>query len=177
MMNKININTYLPKASDNFFFDNNIWMYLYCPLGSYNSKIVQDYSNFFEKILNVGAKLYVSSLVLSEFYNSYSRLEFNIWKVGKGEKDYKKDFKPTDKFKETSKLINMSIESRILGVAKRINDEFINMSIEDISLRCENLDFNDSYYVELAKKYNCKIVTNDRDFFTISDNIEIATSL
>ncbi|MEA3450841.1 MAG: PIN domain-containing protein, partial [Bacteroidota bacterium] len=73
-MTKIDINTYSPKASDKFFFDNNIWMYLYCPIGSYKEILVQKYSNLFGKILEVGAKIYVSSLVLSEFYNSYSRL-------------------------------------------------------------------------------------------------------
>lgn len=176
MMNKISIDSYTPKASDEFFFDNNIWMYLYCPIGNYKQHIVSKYSVFFAKILESGAKIYVSSLVLSEFFNSFSRLDFNIWRNSK-KKDYKKDFRPTDRFKETSKTIVNTIEGRILGVAERINDKFTDMTIEDISDKCEDLDFNDSYYIELAKKHNCKIVTNDSDFLSISDDIEILTLL
>ena len=41
--------------------------------------------------------------------------------------------------------------------------------IEKIGL----LDFNDSYYVELAKKNCFKIVTNDNDFKNIEDDITI----
>jgi len=175
-MNKIDINSYTPKASDKFFFDNNIWMYLYCPIGNYNQYSIDKYSDFFSKIIEAGAKIYVSSLVLSEFFNSFSRLDFNIWRGGQT-KDYKKDFRPTLRFKETSETIVNTIEGRILGIAERINDEFTDMSIEDISDKCEDLDFNDSYYIELAKKHNCKIVTNDSDFLSITDDIDVVTLL
>ncbi|MEN8120208.1 MAG: PIN domain-containing protein [Bacteroidota bacterium] len=173
-MNKININSYIPKSTDKFFFDNNVWMYLYCPIGNYNEYSVSKYSIFFAKILDVGAKIYVSALILSEFYNSFSRLDFNIWRNGE-EKDYKKDFRPTQRYKETSETIVTTIESRILGVAERINDEFTNIPIDEISRNCTDLDFNDSYYIELSKKCACKIVTNDRDFLNISDDIDVVT--
>jgi len=175
-MNKFDVNTYNPKSSDKFFFDNNIWMYLYCPIGNHNQYAVKKYSNFFSKIIDANSTIYVSSLILSEFYNTYSRLDFNIWRKNKI-KDYKKDYRHTQQFKETSETIVNTIESRILGIAKRINDEFIDLPIEEISLKCKNLDFNDSYYIELAKKTNCKIVTNDKDFLIISDDVEILTLL
>ena len=60
-MNKINITDYVPKHSDKFFFDNNIWMYLYCPIGNYNKYVVDKYSDFFGKILDVKALLSVAS--------------------------------------------------------------------------------------------------------------------
>ncbi|MCK4663679.1 MAG: PIN domain-containing protein [Bacteroidales bacterium] len=173
-MNKINIVSYSPKASDKFFFDNNVWMYLYCPIGNYNQFSVSKYSDFFGKIIDAGATIYVSSLILSEFFNSYSRLDFNIWRNGE-DKNYKKDFRPTERFKETSEIIVNTIESRILGIAERINDEFTNIPIEEINEKCKDLDFNDGYYIELSKKYACKIVTNDRDFLNVSDEIDIFT--
>lgn len=174
-MNKIDISTYTPKSTDTFFFDNNVWMYLYCPLGNHNPRYQTIYSDLFGKIMSVGAKIYVSSLVLSEFYNSYSRLDFNIWRNGET-KDFKRDYRPTQRFKDISQTIILSIESRILGIADRIDDEFSTMNIEDISAKCEELDFNDSYYVELVKKYDCKLVTNDRDFLNVSDSIDIITA-
>jgi predicted nucleic acid-binding protein len=175
-MNKININTYHPKNTDKFFFDNNVWMYLYCPLGNHNQASQKKYSDFFGKVLKSEATIYVSSMLLSEFYNSYSRLDFNIWRNGEA-KDYKKHYRPTERFKETSEIILMTIESRILGVSQRLDDDFKNMSIEDINNKCLELDFNDSYYVELIKKNNCIMVTNDRDFLTINDDVAIVTAL
>jgi len=173
-MNKIDINLYQPKTTDKFFFDNNVWMYLYCPIGNHNAYSVSKYSDFFGKVIDAGATIFVSSLVLSEFYNSYSRLDFNIWRNGIA-KDYKKDFRKTERFRETSETIVNTIESRILGIAERINDEFVSIPIEEISEKCKVLDFNDSYYIELSKKHGCKIVTNDRDFLSITDDIEILT--
>lgn len=173
-MNRINIESYIPKASDKFFFDNNIWMYLYCPIGSYNKYSVKIYSDFFDKILQSRATIFVSSLILSEFYNSYSRLDFNIWKNNE-KKDYKKDFRPTQRYIETSEIIVNTIESRILGIAERIDDDFSSIQIDEINRKCNDLDFNDSYYIELSKKCACKIVTNDRDFLKISDNVDVLT--
>ncbi|MBE9467216.1 MAG: PIN domain-containing protein [Bacteroidetes bacterium] len=172
MMNKINITNYTPKNTDKFLFDNNIWMYLYCPIGSYNKYVVDKYSNFFGKILDAKATIYVSSLILSEFYNTYIRLDFNIWK-GNKKKDFKKDYRPLPQCKTTSETITNSIESRILGVSKKINDDFVDISINKLIEKIGLLDFNDSYYVELAKKNNFKIVTNDKDFQNIKDDITI----
>ncbi len=175
-MNRIDIQTYTPKYSDKFFFDNNIWMYLYCPIGNHRQDIVKVYSDFFGKVLSAGSSIYVPSLILSEFYNAYSRLDFNIWR-GKSTKDYKKDYRPTQQFKDISKTILTTIEARILGIAKRVNDGFEGMDIEKISAKCVDLDFNDSYYVELAKRNGFKVVTNDKDFLSVSDDIEIITRL
>ena len=158
-MNRINIDTYIPKNTDKFFFDNNIWMYLYCPIGNYNQNAVTKYSDFFAKVLSVGSTIYVSSIILSEFYNTYNRLDFNIWKTPET-KNYKKDYRPTQQFKDTSQNIVMTIETRILGIAKRVDDGFVDIDIEQISTKCGKLDFNDSYYVELAKRNGFKIPTN-----------------
>src|SRR3990172_1235292 len=86
-----------PKKSDSFFFDTNIWMYFYCPIGSYNQFIVSKYDKFFKKTLAVGSSIFVSSLILSEFFNAYCRLEFNILRVNDPSRynDYKKNFKKT----------------------------------------------------------------------------------
>ena len=147
-------------------------MYLYCPIGQYNENIVNVYSDFFGRALDVQSTIYVSSLIISEFYNSFIRLDFNIWKKTQS-LDYKKDFRPTEQFQKTNQLVLRSIESRILGVSKRINEDFSTLSIENIIERVGLLDYNDSYYVELSKMYGLKIVTNDKDFDRISDDVTI----
>ncbi len=171
-MIKLSITSYKPQRSDKFFFDNNIWMYLYCPIGNYKEEIVSQYSNFFGKVLDAGSTIYVSSLTLSEFYNAYLRLDFNIWRCDE-KKDFKKDFRPTEQFKKTNETILRSIESRILGISRRVDDDFTSLPVSKLIERIGILDFNDNYYTELALKHSFKIVTNDRDFEQVKDNITI----
>ncbi len=173
-MNKIDVTKYTPKVADRFLFDNNIWMYLYCPIGGYNDHVSEKYSDFFGKILDVGAKIYVPSIILSEFYNSYVRLDFNIWR-NKEEKDFKRDYRPLDRFKEISEVVINSIESRILGIAEKINDSFDEINLDQLTKNIGSLDFNDSLLVELATKNKLKLVTHDKDFLDANAEIDIVT--
>lgn len=173
-MKKIRIANYTPKSGDKFLFDNNIWMYLYCPIGSFREAVQDSYSNFFQKILDIGAKIFVPSLVLSEFTNKYFHLDFKIWCDGE-DKNFKKDYRISDSYKNTVEDISMRIESQILAVSNRIDDDFSEASIKDIYRRFEYMGFNDSYYVELGKIYDLMIVTNDTDFLNVEDEVTILT--
>ena len=61
MSNKIDISTYNPTKNDSFFVDNNVWMYLFCPVGNYNEYLVNTYNTFFFKILKNKCTIYTSS--------------------------------------------------------------------------------------------------------------------
>jgi predicted nucleic acid-binding protein len=173
-MNRIDITQYNPKSTDHFLFDNNVWVYIFSPIGNHNPYAVDKFSDFFGKVIDCGAKVYVPSIILSEFYNTNIRLDFNIWR-NKEDKDFKKDYRPLERFKENSKLIVNSIESQILGVGTKLDDKLTEIKIEEISNRVEKLDFNDSYLVGLALMNNLKLVTNDKDFLSINDDIDILT--
>jgi len=173
-MIKLSITKYIPKRTDKFYFDNNIWMYLYCPIGNYKDEVVNKYSDFFGKIIDAGSSIYVSSLTLSEFYNAYIRLDFNIWRSDE-KKDIKKDFRPTEQYKKTNEIILRSIENSILGISQRIDDDFKNMPLNQLLDKIGLIDFNDSYYIELAKRHDLIIVTNDKDFTNVKDDITILT--
>src|SRR4030043_2389463 len=96
-MKRIRVADYTPKSSDKFLFNNNIWMYLFCPIGNYNANMQDRCSSFFGKILDAGAKIYVTSLTLSEFSNKYFHIDFQIWKDGE-EKDFKQDYRKTKRY-------------------------------------------------------------------------------
>ena len=82
-MTKIDVSKYHPKSKDTFFFDNNIWMYLFCPLlGASQQRYINGYSEFLEKVLNAESSVFVSSLILSEFYNAYIQLDYKRVKAG-----------------------------------------------------------------------------------------------
>jgi len=172
------ISDYQSKASDVYFFDTNVWMYLFCPIGNYNIKTQKIYSGFFKEVTSVGACIWINSLVLSEFCNAWLRIEFKQWCESNQtpKADYKKDFIPSETYKETVGEIKEVIQE-ILKKSERTSDEFSAINIDNVLNELENCDFNDSYYLELAQQKNWKIVTHDADLFKNNKlNIEIITA-
>lgn len=177
MSNKIDISTYNPTKNDAFFVDNNVWMYLFCPVGNYNEDLVNTYNTFFFKILKNKCTMYTSSLILSEFFNSYCRVDFKVKrKSNPSLKDYKKDFRNTDYFNELSESICEIIKDKILKYSIRLDDRFSELDIEDVLTGDKNFDFNDKYIAKLCEDKNIKILTNDKDFLNLNNNIDIVTS-
>ncbi len=163
MSNIIAIDSYQPQEEDKFFFDTNIWMFLYCPMGNYKEAIVKKYDGFLKKAIGIKSSIFISSLVLSEFFNAYTRLEFNILK-GKEPLDFKKDFRGTDDYQRLVINIKTIVKTKILKLAKRLNDNFSNINIDELFEDIEQSDFNDKYYQFLAITENIMIVTDDSDF-------------
>lgn len=163
----IDISAYTPLESDKFFFDANIWMYLYCPIGNYKKDVIDQYSSFLKKAYNARSSIFISSLVLSEFFNAWIGLDFNILKGSDRSKyaDFKrKDFRSTESYKNSATTIKTVVTKHILNIAKRTDDKFKNISFDELFKEIEMSDFNDNYYLAMANCENFKIVTNDYDF-------------
>lgn len=177
MSNTIDINSYKPKITDSFFFDNNIWMYLFCPIGNHQVAKQKSYSNFYKEIVTTGKTIYVNSLVLSEFSNSYLRLDFNIWrkKEGVSAEEYKTKFVGTIHHRNTVETVVSSING-ILKNSTRVSDDFHMINMATILSAFEIADFNDAYYLVQAKKNNWKIVSDDNDLKKNQLGIEIITA-
>jgi predicted nucleic acid-binding protein len=162
--NIVRIGDYQPKASDVFFFDNNIWMFLFCPLGNYQLKRQQAYSNFFQLLLSRQLPIFVNSLVLSEFSNRYLRLDFDLANKGSATYlNYKKDYVGSPRFINTVQDLKKAM-TQILSVCQRCSDEFNSINVADILTLFQKIGFNDSYYLHFAKKKNWIILTDDSDF-------------
>lgn len=166
MANVHNIGDYTPKFTDTFFFDTNVWIYLFCPIANNRDKEQRAYSNFYKLLIQGDKGIFVNSLVLSEFANTYLRIDFNLWKEANKifRADYKRDFVGTDRFKETVGDIKLAIKV-ILSKSQRMTDNFNSISIDNLFSEFGKSDFNDSYYIELARMNDWKIVTHDADFF------------
>lgn len=163
----IDISTYTPRESDKFFFDANIWMYLYCPIGNYQKDVINKYSSFLKKAYNAKSSIFISSLVLSEFFNTWIGLDFNILKGSDPSKyaDFKrKDFRSTESYKNSATTIKTVVTKDIMKIAKRTDDKFENILLDELFNEIEASDFNDNYYLTMANCENFKIVTNDYDF-------------
>jgi predicted nucleic acid-binding protein len=161
----IDIKSYSPKALDVFFFDNSVWMYLFCPLGNYNRNKQRHYSSFLQSIKTSKSTIFISSLVLSEFANRYLRMDFERWKDEENVPlaVFKKDFIGIPRYSETVEEIKRNI-NQILKFCEKSGDNFNAVDFDSVLLNLSSIDFNDSYYIELAKLDNWKIVTDDEDF-------------
>ncbi|OFX59213.1 MAG: hypothetical protein A2046_12825 [Bacteroidetes bacterium GWA2_30_7] len=170
------IQDYKPTFNDSLFFDNNVWVFLFCPIANYELKKQRLYSNFLKEVRQSKSAIFINSLVLSEFCNFWLKTEFNNWKKSNPSKmNYKKDFIPTVEFKKVVDDIRIALNS-ILKITEKGSDNFNAVKIDYILTEFGNCDFNDSYYLELARLNNWKIVTDDSDLFNNNKlNIEIIT--
>ena len=171
------IRNYTPHSSDNFFFDNNVWMYIFCPIGNHDRRKQQVYSSFLEEIKRRQATIWINSLVLSEFFNAYIRLDYNLWKDETIKQcaggvipktDYKNDYRKTIRYKEHVIAVNSAIES-IMSLCEKSSDNFNSLEATTLLSSIKDLDFNDAYYILWSKSlsFPLRIVTDDRDFNTV----------
>lgn len=168
MANRIeSIKSYSIKSSDVFFFDNNVWMYLLCPIGNYKASKQAEYSKFFSYVVSRKVPIFTNSLVISEFANRYLKLDFALENSKKGNpgrfKDFKKDYLKSAEGKATINFLKNQI-GQILKVCEKCSDEFNSINTDDVMQLFVEIGFNDSYYVNQAKKKNWIIVSDDSDF-------------
>lgn len=179
MNNVIDIDTYTPLESDNFFFDTNIWIYLFCPIGNYKKKVIKKYDGFLKRACQSKSSVFISALVLSEFFNTWLRLDFNIKKSEYPSRysDFKKDFRNTKLYEDQALSIKTVVRKQIMRIAQRIDDKFATISIDDIFKEIEISDFNDNYFLVMANLEKFKIVTDDHDFvFSRAITVPILTA-
>lgn len=173
----VDITNYTPKSSDIFFFDNNIWMYIYTPLVNYNKYKQKHYSSFLQSITSSRSTIFISSMILSEFSNRNLRMDFELWKdeTENYSAEFKKDYFPTKRYKETVEEIKSYI-NQIMKNCIKTSDNFNAIELKDVLAHFSHIDFNDSYILELAKIDKLKIVTDDDDFSKYTNhNLEIFT--
>lgn len=159
------IEKFEPKAGEAYLFDTNIWLYLYSPVTQYSYYIKEIFSEFMYKCVGVGAKIYVTSLIVSEFYNTAMRIEYKAHQTDM----YKKGFRNGQTLGDD--LLGI-IKYCILSKAEKLNDNFEDFTGDNFE---SSYDFNDYYMVQLCKSKGIKIVTNDSDFKFFSDDVDIIT--
>lgn len=164
------IKGFYPNPNQTFFLDNNIWMFLLCPIGNSSSAKQKSYSSFIEKAKSNGASIVVSSLVLSEFTNRYYRLDFELWKneFNRFDATYKKDYVGSSRYSETTEAVAASVRG-IMKMAMPWADNLNSMNIPRLLGNLSVCDFNDSYYAELVADQKWILVSDDSDFAKIQN--------
>ncbi|MDP4176668.1 MAG: PIN domain-containing protein [Bacteroidota bacterium] len=170
------IKDYQPSKNEGFFFDTNVWLYITYPAGDYDKEQQTSYSDFMTKILSNGAKVFITPSLISEFCNRYLRNEFYILKQSDPVKykDFKKDFRPDQQYKESVIFLQATIKAQLLKLTTLMNFDCTVSELETIINKLYEIDFNDTYYSLLAKKHGYKIVTHDYDFVHL--DVPVCTS-
>ncbi len=172
------IKDYEVGPSEEFFFDTNVWMLIFAPLAGSKQDRQRKYSSLFRDILLRGATIWINSQVVAEFINANLRLEFKQWKEQKQLPlaDFKRDFRSTQEY--TSALnYAKSLISDILEKCQRYPDDFntidINAIISSMGTSC---DYGDAIIIDLCKRRNYKLVTDDSDMIKVQYTFHVITA-
>jgi len=179
MSNIIDITKYPLSCKHHFIFDANIWLYLYWP----NQNIYKDesriYSDFLKKVRQSNSKIYLFSLILSEFINIWVN---EFYRTQKKVYRNKKEWKKSPDFPECLEGL-LPVYKKIRSATIPSDDLFRNAPIIEIIENLGNYDFNDGYYQYLAAhsqkdklKYKFIVVTHDDDFGMADSSITILTA-
>ncbi len=163
MANVESVEGYHFTPQDRLFFDTNIWLYLLGPQKPRN-RVVEIYSQMFLEVLRRESQLFIDVLVLSEFFNTYSRILFNHVQRQNSFRNFK-EFRNSAGFIGIAQDISVDAMT-ILKHCSRLESGF---STLDINGTLDNytkgsFDFNDQIIADLCRVKDLMLITHDFDF-------------
>lgn len=162
--------TYDFPSEKNYFFDTNIWLYIYGPIGWPDQKSAV-YSRVLREIRNSNGTIYINCMVISEFINAFSRIEF------KQQTTYSrfKEFRNSLSFRPVAEDIASNVK-KILRNTLTCDPELKVIDLPEIMSFFEQgkYDFNDLVFAEICRSKEMVFVTHDKDFSELG--VEILTA-
>lgn len=161
-----------------YFFDANVWMFIFGPIAGSSPKKQSIYSALLKNIISHKAKVYVSSLVLSEYINAVLHIGFNQWKRATDNVNavFKRDYRATQDYKDTLADAIRQVQA-ILDVCEKRPDDFHIVDIHRILASMDqNADYNDAYYIHDCEKVGLMLVSDDTDVQMIRSKIKLITA-
>ncbi len=147
------------------FFDTNILIFLF---GTHTQDRYRQnlYAKLYKMLLSPKSLFYVDFIVVSEFINRLSRVEYenylNFHNLQRSEFSYKK-YRNTDEGTTTIKGIYSTAIDDILNKFLITGKQFIRKDLESF-LQINDLDFSDKAIELVCKENNFVLFTDDRDF-------------
>ncbi len=150
-------------SGEQILVDTNIWLYLFPAPGNPPPRYAQQYSSAFLNLVNVKAQPILDTMVLSEYLNRYCRIEW--------EGNYKSQYLTFKQFRKSAdfQAIASSAKTfagRILNFCQihSVSPDELDLNQALVDFASGQTDFNDSILVDICKKRNLKLMTNDGDF-------------
>lgn len=153
-----------------YFFDTNIWLYIYGPIGWPDPRS-DAYSKALKEILNSDGTIYINCMIISEFINAFARIEF------KQQTDFTrfKDFRNSLAFRAIAQDIAYNVR-KILKSTLACDPELQAIDLPEVMDFFEQgkYDFNDLLFAQICRAKNMVFVTHDKDFSELG--VEILTA-
>ncbi|MEL7665537.1 MAG: PIN domain-containing protein [Methanosarcina mazei] len=164
------IETYDFPEERSYFFDTNIWLYIYGPIGWPDQKSAV-YSRALREIRNSNGTIYINCMIISEFINAFSRIEF---KQQTTHSRYK-DFRNSISFRPVAEDIASNVKKILRNTLACDNDLKV-IDLPEIMSFFEQgkYDFNDLVFAEICRSGEMVFVTHDKDFSELG--VEILTA-
>jgi predicted nucleic acid-binding protein len=164
------IENYDFPAGKDYFFDTNIWLYIYGPI-SWPDQMSDAYSRTLKKIRNSEGTIYINCMIISEFINAFSRIEF------KQQTDFTrfKEFRNSLAFRAIAQDIAYNVR-KILKSTLTCDPELQAIDIPEVMDLFEQgkYDFNDLLFAQICRGKDMVFVTHDKDFSELG--VEILTA-
>jgi predicted nucleic acid-binding protein len=154
--------SYQFNAGEGILIDANIWLYLAPPATQPTPPWVRTYSSVFARLLHANAVPLVDTLVLSEYCNSYLRLEYNAsWKT-----QYPQ-FKTFRQSQDGHAVLQTAVAemAAILRQSTLCDTVLTAIDIPGVlqAVQSGSLDFNDGVMLENCRLHNWKLLSHDGD--------------
>lgn len=172
------ISDYTVGPSEEFFFDTNVWLYIFAPIAGAKMTKQNVYSKLYSEVISRGATIWINSQVIAEYVNVCLRFEFAQWKERTKNygAEFKKDYRSTSDYILALKNVKIQITA-ILQKSERIPDEFNSINIESIiESMGSSIDYGDAIIVDLCKRKKYKLVTDDSDITKSSFSFAVLTA-
>ncbi len=174
MRNKaFDLSAYSFSSDEKILIDTNIWLYLFPAPGNPSQRFARQYSTAFANLVSAQAQPILDPMVLSEYLNRYIRIEWD----GNYKSTYPrfKDFRNSPDFLAVVSAAEI-FAKRILSFCQvhSISANEVDLSTALADFSSGNVDFNDAILVDICKKRNLKLMTNDADFQ--NGGIEVLTT-
>lgn len=168
---------YTVGPTEEFFFDTNVWMFIFAPIAGSQPKKQKAYSAFFNEILSRGATIWINSQVVAEYINRCLHMEFGQWKdrTQNYGADFKLHFRATLDYLSALNDAKSNI-SAILQKSEKQSDSFNSIDVNSIIASMgSSLDYGDAIIVDLCKRKKYKLVTDDGDMTKTEFSFDVIT--
>ena len=155
--------SYSFSPREQILVDTNIWLYLFPAPGNPQQSSARRYSTAFSRLVGAQAQPVLDPMVLSEYLNRYCRIEWE----GNFKSQYQsfKQFRLSVDFQSVATSAHI-FASKILSFCQihSIPADELDFYQALTDFKSGQVDFNDALLIDVCKKQNMKLMTNDTDF-------------
>lgn len=164
MNNKVyDLASYSFSSGEQILVDTNIWLYLFPAPGNPQQFFAHQYSAAFSRLVSARAQPVLDPMVLSEYLNRYCRIEW--------EGNFRSQYQAFKQFRQSSDFQEVALSAHIFSSKILSFCQIHSVSADELDLnqaltdfKSGQVDFNDALLIDVCKKRNIKLMTNDTDF-------------